>query len=153
MARSSADQSQAEQLAAQLADCTQDASGLPKYTQGQLKAGTVTGARVNSTQADEALPKRTQAQELASVLFDEALTAAKLDTVTVAELFGVSESLVRRMRSKDARERASFVQMLLLPPPFWFHLNALLNERFGLRRMLVAQLLNVTADLALAVER
>lgn len=153
MARSSARDGHPSAPSAQLADRTQGASVLPEYTQGQVKASLESTTRVSETQPSASRVKRTQGHELAAILFDEALKAAKLETIDVAELLDVSESLVRRMRSKDARERASFVQMLMLPPQFWYHLNRLTNERYGLRKMLIAQLLNVTADLALAVER
>lgn len=107
------------------------------------------------TQREPLLPKCTQpddAHVLAAELFDAALTGAKLTSGEVAYLLGISESLVRRMRSKDARERASFVQMLRLPPAFHLELHRAMNRRFGFGRAALVQLLEAAGALALVVE-
>jgi hypothetical protein len=110
----------------------------------------------NETQAESVRPKCTQgdqAHELAAELFDEALTEARLSTAEVAYLFGVSESLVRRMRSKDARERVSLTQLLKLPARFHLELHRAMNRRFGFGRQLLRRLLDDLSDLALVLER
>lgn len=107
------------------------------------------------TQQDTARPKHTHADgthELAAELFDQALTAAEISTAEVAYLFHVSESLVRRMRSKDARERVSFGQMLLLPPAFHIAIHRQLNMRFGFGKAALARLIGAAEDLALVVD-
>ena len=105
----------------------------------------------NQKQDEPVLPKctrREEAQEIAAELFDEALTNARIETGEVAFILGISESLVRRMRSKDARERASFVQMLMLPPRFHWELHRALNRRFGFGRHALAQVLEGLGMLA-----
>lgn len=87
-------------------------------------------------------------------LIDQARERAGLTRKEVCALMFIDESRYSKWVSGAApNDTPSFPRMLLLPPQFWFHLNALLNERYGLRRMLVTQLLNATADLALAVEK
>lgn len=112
-----------------LAKGTQDAPVRPKCTQGPDESG-----------------------QLAAILFDEALTAAGISTAEAAFLFGISESVVRRMRSRDARERVSFAQILRLPPSFHFALHRAMNRRFGFGRQLLRRLLDDVADLALVHE-
>lgn len=107
----------------------------------------------NGTSAEAVLPKCTPpgidaARELAAMLFDEALTTARITTSEVAYLFDVSESLVRRMRSRDARERASLVQMLLLPPAFHIAMQRAMNKRFGLGKAALLDLLDAVGRLA-----
>jgi hypothetical protein len=118
---------------------------LPKETR-------TTGTRVNHTQNDALRPERTHeeidADSMASELFDEALTAARITTAEVAYLFGCSESVVRRMRSKDARERVSFAQLLRLPPAFHIELHRVMNRRFGFGRAALLRLLDAVGDLA-----
>ena len=111
--------------------------------------------RANGTQSEPVRPKCTQDPDpdrLASEIFDEALAEAKVTTAEVAFLFGVSESVVRRMRSKDARERVSFGQMLRLPLRFHVELHRAMNRRFGLGRFALQRLLDAAGDLAVAVE-
>lgn len=74
--------------------------------------------RAKETPAEAVRLKETQARELASELFDAALTAAQITSGEAAYLIGVSESVVRRMRSKEAREQVSAWQELLLPPSY-----------------------------------
>lgn len=106
-------------------------------------------------QDSEVLPKRTrreEAQEISAVLFDSALTAANISTAEVAFILDISESLVRRMRSKDARERASFVQMLMLPPKFHIEMQRAMNRKYGFARAALGQALEALGALALAIE-
>jgi hypothetical protein len=114
----------------------------------------------NRTQPDAVRPNHTrdawdptQAHAVAAELFDEALTAAKLTSQEAAYLLSVSESLVRRMRSPNARERVSFTQMLRLPPAFHVELHRAMNRRFGFGRQALARLLDAVGDLALVLER
>jgi hypothetical protein len=119
---------------------------------GQLSFGPTSLA--NGTQPEAVLPKCTQrddAHEIAAVLFDESLTAARIETAEAAYLLGISESLVRRMRSKDARERVSFAQLLKLPPSFHLELHRAMNRRFGFGRQLLARVLDDLGALALSV--
>jgi hypothetical protein len=98
-----------------------------------------------------ARPERTQDDDpdaVASELFDTALTAAGLTTAEVAYLFKCSESVVRRMRSKDARERVSFGQMLRLPPAFHIELHRAMNRRFGFGRAALLRLLDAVGEFA-----
>lgn len=111
--------------------------------------------RVNRTAEDALRPKQTHGDDpdaLSAAFFDEALTNARLSTPDVAHLLGVSESLVRRMRSKDARERVSFAQMLRLPPRFHVELHRVMNRRYGFGRAALAQLLEAAGVLALGLE-
>lgn len=111
--------------------------------------------------SDALLPKQEQQQQpsitecdaVAAQLFDEALTASGLSSQEVAYLLGVSESLVRKMRSVNCRENVSFTQLLKLPPSFHLALHRSMNRRFGFGRQLLARLLDDIGDLALAVER
>lgn len=110
---------------------------------------------VNQTQDEAVRPKYTQGDDpraIAAEVFDSALTAANISTADVASRFRVSESLVRRMRSRDARECVSNVQMLLLPPSFHVEYFRAMNKRFGLGRALLNRLMDAAADLALVVE-
>ena len=153
--RSSAHNHQLSLDAVQLSNRTQDATPLPKYTQGQIKAGLEAGSRVNGTQPGEVLAKDTQADEfhvLAAEFFDQALTDARLSSAEAAYLFGVSESLVRRMRQSHTRERVSFVQLLKLPPTFHIALHRRMNRRFGFGRAALKNLMDVAGDLALVIE-
>lgn len=139
---------------AQLADRKHDADLRPKCTQLDFTASDVDemrAARANQTQSETTLPKETHdAQSLAAELFDEALREARIETGEVAYLLGISESLVRRMRSKDARERVSFVQMLRLPPTFHIELHRAMNRRFGFGRAALRRLLDAVGDLVVA---
>lgn len=92
-------------------------------------------------------------EQLASQLFDEALTAARLTTKEVAHLLGISESLVQKMRSSESRGCPSFVQMLRLPPVFHLELHRAMNRRFGFGRAAIARLLDAVGDLAIITER
>lgn len=107
----------------------------------------------NDTQDEAPRPKCTPA--VASVhaaeLFDEALTDARITTAEVAYLLSVSESLVRRMRSKDARERVSFAQMLLLPPAFHWALHKSMSTRYGYGRKALTDLLEAAGRIAMVI--
>lgn len=103
----------------------------------------------NETHSDPVRPKDTQAADaLAAQLFDEALTASGLTTADVAYLLHCSESLVRRMRSHDARERISFPQLLKLPPSFHWALHKAMNRHFGFGRQALLDLLDAAGRLA-----
>lgn len=104
------------------------------------------------TQADPVRPNDThEAEALSARLFDEALTASQLSTADVAYLLNISESLVRRMRSRDARERVSFTQMLRLPPSFQAELHKGLCNHFGFGRQALVDLLDAAGRLAVVV--
>ena len=83
-------------------------------------------------------------------LIEAARERAGMTRKEACALMFVSEQQFSRWVSGAANDTPSFARLLLLPPSFWFHLNQLLNERFGLRRLIAAQLLGVAADLALA---
>jgi DNA-binding transcriptional regulator LsrR (DeoR family) len=105
----------------------------------------------NGTQPESVRPDSTQeADALASVLFDQSLTRAQLTTADVAYQLKISESLVRRLRSADARERVSFAQILSLPPSFLLELTKALNARFGFGRAALLDLLDAAGRLAVA---
>lgn len=94
------------------------------------------------------------ASVMASELFDLALKNTKPHAITsgeVAHLFGVSESLVNRMRSVNYREGVSFTQMLRLPPAFHVALHNEMNRRFGFGRQALHDLLDAVGRIALAV--
>lgn len=105
----------------------------------------------NETHEPATRPNSTQdADATASELFDEALKAARIETAEVAYLLGVSESVVRRMRSKDSRERVSFAQLLRLPPSFHWHLHKAMNRRFGFGQQALRDLLDTLGLIAVA---
>lgn len=97
---------------------------------------------------------------LASELFDAAMAVlehpdrkgTRLNNKDVADLCGVSESLVHKWRSSDQRACPSFAQMLCLPPAFHLELHRAMNRRFGFGRAALAQLLEAAGALALFVE-
>lgn len=87
------------------------------------------------------------------VLIEQARVRAGLTRKEVCALMFIGEAQYSRWANGAPHDTASFARMLLLPPTFWFHMNQLLNERFGLRRLIAAQLLGAAADLAIAAER
>ena len=106
------------------------------------------------TQDETVRPKRTQnddAATLAAELFDQALTDARITNDEAAYLLGVSASLVRRMRSRDAREGPSFVQLLRLPFSFHLALHRVMNRRLGLGRAMLREVLETLGCLATVV--
>lgn len=106
------------------------------------------------TQDEAVRPKCTQQadpDEMSAELFDAALTRARITTAEVAYLFGVSESLVRRMRSKNARERVALSQLLRLPPAFHLALHAELNAKYGFGRQALLDLLDAVGRLAVVL--
>lgn len=108
--------------------------------------------RANETRESVERPKCTQPDNpdvFSAVFFDQALTNARIETPEVAHLFGVSESVVRRMRNPNARERVSFAQMLKLPPRFHFELHKVMNRRYGFGRAALAELLEAAGSLAM----
>lgn len=117
-------------------------------------------ARGNHTQEEAERPKETHAHghltaedahAMAARIFDEALTDARITTAECAHLLGISESLVRRMRSGDARERVAFAQMLRLPPAFHIAMHRAMNRRFGFARAALSQLIDAAGALAVLV--
>lgn len=120
---------------------------MPKHS--QLSLGPLPLA--NETQAEPARPQSThEADALAADLFDGALLSADppLSTADVAYRLDISESLVRRMRSRDARERVSYAQMLRLPPSFHLALHKLTDRHFGFGRAALRDLLDAAGRLA-----
>jgi hypothetical protein len=93
-----------------------------------------------------------QAYSTSAELFDAALTGAGLRNQDVAYLLGVSESLVRKWRSRDARVCPSDVQMLQLGLSFLWHRNKALNKRFGFGRLALTELLDAAGALAVAIK-
>lgn len=89
----------------------------------------------------------------AGQLIETARERSGMTRKEVCALMFIAEAQYSRWVNGAANDTASLARLLLLPPMFWFHLNQLLNERFGLRRLIVAQLLGAAADLALATER
>lgn len=71
----------------------------------------------------------------------------------VAFLAGVSESLVQKWRTPDARTCPSFVQLLRQTPAFHLSLHRAMNRRYGFGRIVLADLLEAVGSLALVVER
>ena len=138
--------------AGQLAKQTQLDAVRPNRTQALKVTIPAPVVRANETHEDAVRLEQTQlAHEEASALFDEALKAAGIETSDVAYLFGVSESVVNRMRSKDARERVSFAQMLLLPVSFHWHLHKAMNRRYGFGRRALAEMVDAAGMVAVAV--
>jgi len=109
----------------------------------------------NETQGSDVRPKSTQPDDDASILaaelFDQALTEARITNDEAAYLLGISASLVRRMRSRHARERASFVQLLRLPFSFHVALHRVMNRRLGLGRAMLREVLEALGCLATLV--
>lgn len=97
-------------------------------------------------------PERTicsdPAELQAAQLFDEALNNAGISSKEVAHLFGISRSLVDRMRSPNYRAGVSFTQMLRLPPAFHLELVRAVNRKFGFGRQALLELLDVVGRLA-----
>lgn len=121
-------------------------TGLPNREQG-------TTVRAKQEPPPPAVPPIGEAEAAAARLFDEVLTAAQLSSQEVAHLLGVSESLVRKMRSPNARERVSLSHLLQLPLGFHLEFHRALNRRSGLGRQLLRRLLDDLSDLAVVLER
>lgn len=83
-------------------------------------------------------------------MIETARERAGLTRKEACALMFISEQQFSRWVSGAANDTPSFARLLLLPPSFWFHLNQLLNERLGLRRLIAAQLFGMAADLAIA---
>ena len=88
----------------------------------------------------------------AARLLDQAFTDAGLETKVIADLCGVSPSLVEKWRSTEARGGPSFLQLLCLPPAFHLAMNKLLNQRYGFGRAALLDLLDAVGRLALLAE-
>jgi transcriptional regulator with XRE-family HTH domain len=98
-------------------------------------------------------PEIAAAMRAAGMLIEQARERSGLTRKEACSYMHIDEGQYSKWANGALSDSASFPRMLLLPPSFWFHLNQLLNERFGLRRLIVAQLLGAAADLALAVDR
>ena len=92
-------------------------------------------------------------EQLAAELLHAAFKRAGLDNKDIAHLCGVSQSLVEKWRSTEARGCPSFVQMLCLPPSFHISLHREMNARFGFGRAALARLIGAAEDLALVMEK
>jgi len=92
-----------------------------------------------------------EAVALASMLFDAALTGSSIQTGEVAYLFGVSESLIWKMRSVNETQCPSFAQLLLLPPAFHIALIQELDKHYGLGRAMLARVQQAVGTLSLLV--
>lgn len=90
---------------------------------------------------------------ISAALIDDTMTRARLTNQEVAYVVGVSESLVQKWRSADARACPSFAQLLRLPPTFHLELLKTMNGRFGFGRALLRAALDALADVALVMER
>lgn len=93
-----------------------------------------------------------QAYALSADLFDAALTAANIPTSYVAAKLHVTDSLVHKWRSKDARACPSHVQMLQLPLSFHLALHRAMSCRHGFGVAALRRLLDAAGDLALAMD-
>lgn len=88
-------------------------------------------------------------------LIEEARAAVRGPELTrkhACALMFISEPQYSRWISGASNDTPSFARLLLLPPTFWFQMNKLLNQRYGLRKLAVAELLGCAADVALAVQ-
>lgn len=91
------------------------------------------------------------AQQIASLIFDDAVKAAKLSNQDIGHRLQVNESIVGRWRNPNAREFPSLLQLQRLGPDFLLKLNHASNQRNGLGRRVLQSLLDVVGDLAVAV--
>lgn len=86
-----------------------------------------------------------EAEALSSQLVDAALTVARISNGEAAFALGIKdESLIRKMRSPQNRERMSHAQMLVLGsvyPRFYVELNAALDARTGWFRQFALELM------------
>lgn len=94
-----------------------------------------------------------QADAVASLLFDHALSDARLTSGEAAYLLGVSESMVRKMRSPQSRESVSLPKLLLLPIDFWICFIPLVVRRLNLGQRIIGGLMNHLSVLSLVVGR
>jgi hypothetical protein len=98
-----------------------------------------------------------EADDLASQLVSDAIDAARLTNADVAFVLGISESLVRKMRSPNTRERMSHGQILKLgfhSPRFYVELTLATDARTGwLRRFAMQLQQQATALFAVAMGR
>lgn len=123
---------------------------------GQLTFGPAPSQKVGTT-ADGS--KKVESAPLSSAfcdagrLIDQARERAGLTRKEVCALMFIDDSRYSKWVSGSPADSPSLGRLLLLPPSFWFHLNQSLNERFGLRRMIAAQLLGAAADFVLAEGR
>jgi hypothetical protein len=88
-----------------------------------------------------------------AALFDAAMTGANLRNQDVAYLLGVSESLVRKWRSAEARVCPNHVQLEQLPLSFKWHLFKAMSNRYGFARTALLRLVDSAGLLALGVDK
>jgi hypothetical protein len=119
------------------------ASALPVRTSEQLKAAFRT-----SEQPAQPVGKTEQPDALAAELLNAAFDAAGLENKEIAHLCGVSVSLVEKWRSPETRGCPSFLQLLLLPPSFHWHLHKAINRHFGFGRLALIELLDAAGLVA-----
>jgi hypothetical protein len=89
---------------------------------------------------------------VAAKLFDEALSAAGLDSKVVAHLVGVSISLVDKWRSPNEERSPSLAQLLSLPFAFHLELHRAMNRHFGFGRAALRRLIDAVGELAGGLE-
>ncbi len=116
---------------------------LPLRTSEQLKAPFRSSERAEALNASE---------RLAAELLNDAFQIAKLENKEAAHLCGISENLVEKWRSTNARGAPSFVQMLCLPPAFHLALHKAMNRRFGFGKQALRDLLEAAGSLAMVIE-
>lgn len=84
-----------------------------------------------------------EADDLSARLLNDAIEGARLTNGDIAFILGISESLVRKMRSPHTRERMSHAQMLRLGvarPLFYIELTIATDAHTGWFRRFALQL-------------
>lgn len=89
----------------------------------------------------------------ASVLVDECITDARLDSKVVAQLCGVTTSLVNRWRSSNYDDSPSLAHLLRLPAGFHWALVKRLIRRFAFGQRAIAEAVETQGVLAVVVGR
>lgn len=90
-----------------------------------------------------------QAYIASAQLFDAAMVGAKMRNQDVAGILDVSESLVQKWRSPEARVCPSHVQMLQLPLTWHIAHWRAMSKRYGLGRAMLRRVLDAVGDFAL----
>jgi hypothetical protein len=132
-----------------------DTQGLPLRSSEQLKAGLGKSERESNSDAsfrssEQPTDALSESEQRAARLLDAAFSDpnVRLTNKEIAHLCRVSESLVEKWRSTTARGCPSYVQMLLLPPAFWWALNKAMNKEFGYARAALIDLIDAAGALA-----
>jgi hypothetical protein len=138
-------------------DLQSDAPRLPERTAEQLKAGLrkpeqESPENVQLRSAEQDSNGLTKAERDASELLNEAFRNANLRNQEIAQLTGVSETMVIKWRSSTSRGAPSFPQMLCLPPRFYWELNKAMSARYGYARMALLELIEAAGALAVLVK-